>query len=97
MEYKQLNVLDSFTHIPLAQSTHIGTRQRAGLIFLMPGIREWDVGILAKPEIESELTHKLAANCMLMLGGRWGNTSLLSHTGKRKVEGKKGLATTPIE
>lgn len=63
----------------------------------MPGIREWDVGILAMPQIESELTHKLAANCMLMLGGRWENMSLLSHARKRRIEGKKGLAATPIE
>lgn len=63
----------------------------------MPGIREWGVGLLTMTQIESELTHKLAGNCMLMLGGRWGNTSLLSHAGKRKVEGKKGLADTPIE
>ena len=49
---------------------------------------------------QSELTHKLgfavAVNCMLVLDERWGDTSLLSHAGKRRVEGKKGLMAKPI-
>lgn len=46
--------------------------------------------------IESESTYKLdfamAVNCIYMLGGRLGDTSLLSYTGKSRIEGKNRLA-----
>lgn len=54
-------------------------------------------GNTSMPQIELEFTHKLAANCMLILSGRWESMSLSSHAGKRRVEGKNGLAATPIE
>lgn len=46
--------------------------------------------------IESKSTHKLdipmTVNCMYVLGGRLGDTSLLPHTGKSRIEGKDRLA-----
>lgn len=34
----------------------------------------------------------MAVNCMYVLGGRLGDSSLLPHTGKSRIEGKARLA-----
>ena len=43
-------------------------------------------------QMESESTHKLDFACVCVLGGSLGDTSLLSHTGKSRIEEKDRLA-----